>query len=819
MSLQFLMARNEGVTVSQSVSVVAQRKLRFLCGAAIVICALPLLANRPYLVDDNVALVLQRGTAPGKKLVFDRVPVIDGNPSTLELERFDVWAKGAKIVIHDENGTHEEDPPARYFYKGRVTGQDDSMVFLSVDPKDARDVQGVILIAEKRFFIGRGIRTGGRPSAGLELDAAPLLIRQADPIDDMLDPRASWSCGVEREIVSAQRIKLPAEAMALKPVTDAGGVAGATYTARIAVETDFELYTGLGSTSGAVTTYITSLVGAASTIYQRDVSTTLTLGNLGIYTTVSDPYTVVPGSFPHDVNQGLSELSKVWHSQHCTPTSTCSTTETAPRSAVVMVSGKLFNGGVGWINWLCTPASGDFYCGNSGANCSSADFAFGYAGAYAFCGSAGAVSTTVPDPNATVNGTQYALPNNNNFWILVEFAHELGHVVGESHTQCTALTPAEQLQYSTTRNFVDECYNSDPAANCFTGSTNSVGACFTNGGGYCPAPPELGTIMSYCQNVFCPAGMTCGGNNSGTFRQSRYLFGKTGEPSFKMLGLFTAAIDGETPSGTITIGSAPIPCSAGQTASVPSCSGCTYSWQITGGSITSSTTASSITYTPNATSVTVTPTVTTVSGCAITTQATRLTSCVAIGAPTNVVATAVSSTSVSITWTAVTGATSYTVYRSANNSTYSSVGTPGTNSLTDNSASANTAYLYKVTATGPGGTSGDSNKDFATTVIFTDPTLTVNTTTVKAVHVNELRTAVNAMLALSSHSAATYTDTTITAGTSLIHGVDITELRTNLNNARGFIGFGTITFTDPTITAGTTPIKAVHVNELRAGTQ
>src|SRR5438874_6575799 len=145
--------------------------------------------------------------------------------------------------------------------------------------------------------------------------------------------------------------------------------------------------------------------------------------------------------------------------------------------------------------------------------------------------------------------------------------------------------------------------------------------------------------MSYCHNIFVSG-----------FRQSRFLFGKAGEPSFKMLGIFTTAVDGVTPIGTITAGSN-LPCSAGQTASVPSCSsGC--SWQITGGTIQGSTTSSSISFTPNAATTVVTPTITNASSCSITTSKSISTQCgAAPAAPTNVAATATGATSAIITWT------------------------------------------------------------------------------------------------------------------------------------------------------------------------
>jgi hypothetical protein len=189
-------------------------------------------------------------------------------------------------------------------------------------------------------------------------------------------------------------------------------------------------------------------------------------------------------------------------------------------------------------------------------------------------------------------------------------------------------------------------------------------------------------------------------------------------------------------------------------------------------------------------------------------------------APTNVLATATTSTSVGLTWTASTGATSYNVLRTANNSTYSTVGTPATNSFTDSTASANTAYLYKVTANGPGGTSADSNKDLATTVIFTDPTLTVQSTQIQALHFTELRTAVTAVCALAGNPApcsTSFTDPTLTAQMTAVKGAHLTELRSKLDASRVVLGQSALTYTDSTIMLQSTLIQAVHITEVRNG--
>ena len=71
-----------------------------------------------------------------------------------------------------------------------------------------------------------------------------------------------------------------------------------------------------------------------------------------------------------------------------------------------------------------------------------------------------------------------------------------------------------------------------------------------------------------------------------------------------------------------------------------------------------------------------------------------------------------STSSVTVTWTASTGASSYTVYRSTSSGSQgSSVGTTSLTSFTDNTPVPGTTYFYGVTATGSGGTSVLSAQD------------------------------------------------------------------------------------------------------------
>jgi len=185
------------------------------------------------------------------------------------------------------------------------------------------------------------------------------------------------------------------------------------------------------------------------------------------------------------------------------------------------------------------------------------------------------------------------------------------------------------------------------------------------------------------------------------------------------------------------------------------------------------------------------------------------------GAPSNLVATATSTSAVSLSWSAGSGSIDhYQIQRATSkNGPFTTLPNTASTSFSDTGLSSTTTYIYRVRAVDAGGNYSDfSNIDIATTIVFTDEPL-VATMIVKAVHITELRSAVNAVRAAAGLSAATWTDSSLT--NVEIKAVHMNELRSNLDAARSLLGLSTGSYTDSTVTAGTTLVKAVHVNEVR----
>ena len=97
--------------------------------------------------------------------------------------------------------------------------------------------------------------------------------------------------------------------------------------------------------------------------------------------------------------------------------------------------------------------------------------------------------------------------------------------------------------------------------------------------------------------------------------------------------------------------------------------------------------------------------------------------------------------------------------------------------------------------------------------VFTDDSIIVGQTTVKAQHIIELRQAVDAMRAVVGLGGAPWTDPALAAG-GTIRAIHILDLRTYLDDAASRLGYSTSPYTDPALTTGYS-IKRMHIEELR----
>lgn len=186
-----------------------------------------------------------------------------------------------------------------------------------------------------------------------------------------------------------------------------------------------------------------------------------------------------------------------------------------------------------------------------------------------------------------------------------------------------------------------------------------------------------------------------------------------------------------------------------------------------------------------------------------------------------------SSSNVTLNWSVGADATNYRVERKGAGGAYGSIGTTSSTTLVDSGAGSTSAYLYRVcTANGSGVCmSGFSNVALGARLNFTtDPTITTivddpsgaTVTSVKAAHITELRTAVNAVRSLAGLGNATWTHASIAAGNT-IYKEDVSDLRTKLNDALTVLGVRTVTYVDDPLAGSPngTLIRGAQIKQIR----
>lgn len=98
---------------------------------------------------------------------------------------------------------------------------------------------------------------------------------------------------------------------------------------------------------------------------------------------------------------------------------------------------------------------------------------------------------------------------------------------------------------------------------------------------------------------------------------------------------------------------------------------------------------------------------------------------------------------------------------------------------------------------------------------FTDDEMTAGVTTIRAVHITELRDRINAQRVRYGLLSAVWTDPVLTAGSTLIRATHIIELRAAVTDAYVAAGRTPPSFTTPGLSSGDA-IRAVHIRELRS---
>jgi hypothetical protein len=382
--------------------------------------------------------------AVGARLRLENAQMTDtGETAALVLERFEVFASDAKIVVHGEGGDQVLPAPKHAYFRGTLDGRPGSRAFLA--RLEDGSTQGMVSVDGAVYLVGAD------PEEAKAL-GGPLQLHRVDPVLLRSSQGEGFAC-------SEDKLAKTSGSATIRDFTGAGigtGLGGsaaavgtpvtqaAAHTARVAVESDHEFY-ALFNSAATATTYIGNLLGYSSTIYTAELNTSLVVQSVSLWSTAADPWT------QNDTLCGLMEFGKYWNQNHTA----------VSRTIAHFFSGKPSGGGVAWLNALCDSPF------NSGAALSCP--ALGsettpWGGGYGFTGNLSG--------NFNVNAPSVV-------WDILAVTHEIGHNFGSPHSHCYANIGGNP-------NPIDQCYSQE--SGCYSGTTSL------------PGPPGAGsgTIMSYC---------------------------------------------------------------------------------------------------------------------------------------------------------------------------------------------------------------------------------------------------------------------------------------------------------------------------------
>jgi len=269
----------------------------------------------------------------GASLTIDRFPDGFGGESKLRVERVEIYAPNARIVVVDESGEHEIPRSPRKEFIG-TSENGEVRVSLAFDP-GVENLGGVGTSSSGTVAI-----SATRNAKGLTLHAVPVemtlpagVVPRIIPTDDALPSGHAMP---------------DALTLAMTPAPE-GTLRGAT----VAVDTDNELMSErFSNNTSAASSWIADLFATMNVMYERDVNVMLLQGTTFLRTT-TDPY--AQSNTPAD-GADLNEFGSYWQGHY----------SNVPRSFAMLLSGKSNNGnsasGIAWVNAYCeTQSQGGSY--------------------------------------------------------------------------------------------------------------------------------------------------------------------------------------------------------------------------------------------------------------------------------------------------------------------------------------------------------------------------------------------------------------------------------------------------------------------------
>ena len=316
----------------------------------------------------------------------------------VEAERFRVFAEDAQVW----RGAAPGAVPRNAYFRGSVNGFPGSLAIFSF--RERGSIGGWILVDGSWWRISGRAGVGGLASEKLHPQLA------GDPFDCLAD-------------ALPDPLGVATDSLETTPEAPEAAPAGTfSYTARVAVDTDWEFLALFGGDETAATDYVGDLFAYSSAIYEAEVGTSLLVGSLDLWVggADSDPWTATSCS------SFLTEFRDYWNANR----------STVQRTVAHFLSGKNTGCGIAYLGVLCNRTYGYGVSGSLAGN--------------------------------------FNIDNPSVVWDILVVSHEIGHNFNSPHTHCYG-------GIGGVADPVDPCYASE--SGCYAGTAQLPGGCGGSGQG------------------------------------------------------------------------------------------------------------------------------------------------------------------------------------------------------------------------------------------------------------------------------------------------------------------------------------------------
>lgn len=263
-------------------------------------------------------------------------PVEPGVRHPVTLERVEIYASGARIIVIDADGEHDIAHSSRLYFRGTSVWDPKTGIAISVDPTTGR-FHGIVRTLDSVNAIAPwGTDTGNSYRLGTPAALQP-----------QGSPDLKYGCGsgtLPPDFSAEENPPTATFPTQYKAVTDEP-----LYAAVIAFDTDQEwLHYRFADNTTNATTWIADYINESNVMYERDLSLRLMVGGT-ILRTGGPPFNTDPYSVSESPAGGgmLSEFGTYWDANY----------DSTPRVFAQLLSGKSSSdsssSGIAWLDGYC----------------------------------------------------------------------------------------------------------------------------------------------------------------------------------------------------------------------------------------------------------------------------------------------------------------------------------------------------------------------------------------------------------------------------------------------------------------------------------